>query len=171
MPGGPAADCPDMSAIDPISASPSQASAAAQANAAAATTSAADAKAKLGLPPVQLAAAASTNTINAELATSQWGVDPASVGGVYGGGNQDGGMFAGTSLLSTLSSLSPATAEQSLSLLGISMPAPKVASADSEPQATASGTPANSPTDNAALQASAGGAGPAIVDPLWGRSA
>jgi hypothetical protein len=112
------------------------------------------------LPPAWLASAASANTVNAELATSAWGVDPSAVSGVYGGSTASGSeLFAGASLLPALAGLNHSTAEQALSLLGVKAP-----SAETLATASASGAAAAA----AAVEAS-GSSGAMVVDPLWGR--
>lgn len=126
---------------------------------------------KMGLPPARLAGAASTNTVNAQLASSQWGVDPATVSGIYGGVEESGGLFAGGVLLLLLTHLSHAHAEQALALIGVQMPGPGSGAAVSQkadPSAATTAIPLQSQT---ALSQAASGSGPAIVDPLWGRSA
>jgi len=75
-----------------------------------------------GLPPVNLANAATANTVNAGLVSGLLGVDPSSVAGVYGGSAANN-MFSNVFTLPMLSNLSGATAEQALSLLGIQAPA------------------------------------------------
>jgi hypothetical protein len=155
-----------MASIAAVNSSATQSSSAVQAAQANATTSSTQAQtASSGLPPANLAAAASTNTLNALLVSSQWGIDPASVSGVYGGAAaSDGGMFSGTSLLPLLTSLTRANAEQALSLIGIQTPTPGAGTAT----ATA-GTTVQSAT--ALDQAAAGSSAPMVIDPLWGRSA
>jgi hypothetical protein len=125
-----------------------------------------------GLPPVNLAAAASANTMNAALVSSQWGLDPGTVAGVYGGSGENGGLFAGTSLLPLLTSISHANAEQALSLIGVQTPQPK-ASSTAAAAAFSSSAAATSPSGQAALNdaAAASSSAPTMVDPLWGRSA
>jgi len=127
---------------------------------------------KLGLPRVGLAAGASANTVNAQLVSSQWGVDPATVSGVYGGTAESGGLFAGDNLLPLLTNLSHAHAEQALALIGIQVPKPG-GSAGSASGGTSSSaaTRAYSTQSQTALNQAAGGSGPATVDPLWGRQA
>ncbi len=134
----------------------------------AAAQAAAQAKVQqLGLPPVALSAAASANTLNASLATSQWGVDPASVAGVYGGAaTQSGGLFSSDYLLPLLTNLTHANAEQALSLLGISTPKAKTAGT-----AAAAVSAAATPTANElATDQAASPSGAMNVDPLWGRT-
>jgi hypothetical protein len=144
----------------------SQAVQAAQANVATGTSQAQTAPS--GLPPVNLAAAASTNTLNAQLVSSQWGIDPASVGGVYGGAAaSDGGTFSGTSLLPLLTSLTRANAEQALSLIGIKTPTPGGTATTAASNNAA--TTGQSPT--ALDQAASSSSAPMVIDPLWGRSA
>ena len=170
-----------MSQVSPIGAASTQASTAAQASAANAdagnTTKAQTDVSKLGLPPSGLAAAASANTVNAELVSSQWGIDPASVSGVYGGAAADsGGLFAGDNLLPLLQSLSPATAEQALALIGIETPKPGSGSAAAATNAAPGAAPtttaqALSPAGQAMLNQAATSSAPMVVDPLWGRTA
>jgi hypothetical protein len=120
---------------------------------------------KLGLPPVGLASAAATNTINAQLVSSQWGIEPASVSGVYGGAAQSGGLFAGETILTLLQTLSPADAEQALTLLGIGGFSP-------DPDSGGSPAPQSAAAANAAAAAAVPSSGGAdvgtTVDPLWG---
>lgn len=145
-----------MSSIASVNPTASQPSQSAPASPAAPADSAV---AALGLPPAGLAQAASVNTVNAELVSSQWGVDPASVSGVYGGSAQSGSsFFAGAELLPALASMSRANAEQSLALFGIQTPQVGGGSADAQASPTAA-----TPPDSAS--------GAAIVDPLWGKSA
>jgi hypothetical protein len=156
-----------MSAIGSVDTSATQATQAALAGTA--TTPTQTQSPASGLPPASLAAAASANTLNAELATSQWGVDPNSVGGVYGGsgGSTDsGGIFSGTSLLPVLTNLTHANAEQALALIGINIPKPGGTSGGS------SGSTGTQPQSQSSLaQAAYSGSTPMVVDPLWGRSA
>jgi hypothetical protein len=161
-----------MASVASLNSSATQASQAVQASQANAATGTSQAQAApSGLPPVHLAAAASTNTLNAQLVSSQWGIDPAAVSGVYGGAAaSDGGLFSGTSLLPLLSSLTRATAEQALSLIGVKAPTPGGGTATTTAAATDDATTTGqSPTqlDQAAASSSA----PMVVDPLWGRSA
>ena len=101
------------------------------------STAATDAEvAKLGLPPTLLAAAASTNTLNAELASSTYGIDPNLVGGVYANVTAGAGIFANTDLLPVLSSLSHSNAGQSLALLGFSVPGATTGTSTSDATAT-----------------------------------
>jgi hypothetical protein len=154
--------------VNPSATQASQAVQAAQANA---TTGSSQAQtAPSGLPPANLAAAASMNTLNAQLLSSQWGVDPASVSGVYGGAAaSDGGLFASASLLPLLTSLTRANAEQALSLIGVTTPTPGTAAATTTTGTTADATTAQG---KATLdQAAAGSSAPMVIDPLWGRSA
>ena len=124
-----------------------------------------------GLPPVLLAGAASTNTLNAELVSSQWGIDPALVGGVYGGAASDsGGLFAGDALLPLLTNLNHANAEQALSLIGVQTPTP-AGQATTSGTGTTGTTATSSPQGQAALDQASGSSAPMVVDPLWGRSA
>jgi hypothetical protein len=128
---------------------------------------------KMGLPPVGLAQAASANTVNAQLVSSQWGVDPATVNGVYGGAAESSGLFSGDNLLPLLTNLSHAHAEQALALIGVQTPKPGTAAGASQAETSSSAvSQAYSAQSQAALdQIAASGSGPAIVDPLWGRSA
>lgn len=158
-----------VSSIDAASTQASQAVGAGQANAEAGNTGAAQADlSKLGLPPAALAQAASANIVNAALVSSQWGIDPASVSGVYGGAAQSGGLFASDNLLPLLQSISRATAEQALALIGIQTPTPGSARAGAASYAAAQ---AISSTGQATPGQSASGSGPVVVDPLWGRTA
>ena len=143
-----------------------QAVQAAQANTATGTN---QAQAPSGLPPFNLARAASANTVNAELVSSQWGIDPAAVSGVYGGAAESGGLFAGDSMLPLLTSLTRSNAEQALALIGVQTPTPGSAAAPTAQATNAAATTGQSATalDQAAARSSA----PMVVDPLWGRSA
>ncbi len=144
-----------------------QAVQAAQANVAAATDQGKSPPACL--PPVNLARAASTNAVNAELVSSQWGVDPATVGGVYGGAGADGGLFAGDTLLPLLMALTHANAEQALALIGARTPG---AAGATSPAPAAGGAGSTSTAGQSAqAQAASAPSGPMVVDPLWGRSA
>jgi hypothetical protein len=146
-----------MTAISAVNTSAAQALQATQANAA------------LGLPPVLQAWAASINTVNAQLATSQWGIDPALVGGVYGGTAASEGLFSGDSLLPLLTTLTHANAEQALALIGVKTPTPNHGTAST---AAASNTAAPTAQSQTALaQAAASSSAPMVVDPLWGRDA
>ena len=166
-----------VGSINAASSQASQAIQAGQANAESGNTTATKADvSKLGLPPVGLAQAASSNTINAELVSSQWGIDPASVSGVYGGAAASGGLFSGDNLLPLLQSLSPATAEQALALIGIQTPTPGSASGHVAAYASSGTTPttttqAISPAGQALLDQATSSSAPMVVDPLWGRSA
>jgi hypothetical protein len=122
---------------------------------------------RLGQPPASLAQAAAANTINAHLATSQWGVDPAAVSGVYGGAGRNGGLFSGSNLLPLLESLSPTTAEQALTLLGI--PTPRAGSASSF--AAAARAAALAAQARAAFAQASSDSTPVVADPLWGKTA
>jgi hypothetical protein len=125
-----------------------------------------------GLPPVELARAASNNTIHAQLVSSQFGVDPATVSGVYGGAAESGGLFGGASLLPLLATLSRANAEQALALIGVQTP--KRGGAESAPSGSTSAdaATAGSPQSQTTLaQMASGSSAPMVVDPLWGRSA
>ena len=165
------ADYPDMASIASVNTASTQASQAVQAAQANAATGMNQAQtAPSGLPPVNLAGAASTNTLNAQLVSSQWGIDPAAVGGVYGGAAaSDGGLFSGTSLLPLLTSLTRANAEQALSLIGVKTPTPGAAATSTTAAANDAATtvPSTTALDQAATSSSA----PMVVDPLWGRSA
>jgi hypothetical protein len=138
-----------------------------QANVTAGGTAQAQAQ-KLGLPPVGLAAAAAVNTLNAQLVSSQWGVDPASVSGVYGGAAESGGLFSGDSMLTLLQSLTVANAEQALAVLGIQVPSLS-SREDVTPAAKPSASAAAVDAAAAATAQSSGGADVGTtVDPLWG---
>ena len=138
-----------------------------QANITAGGTAQAQAQ-KLGLPPVGLAAAAVVNTLNAQLVSSQWGVDPASVSGVYGGAAESGGLFSGDSMLTLLQSLTVANAEQALAVLGIQVPSLS-SREDVTPAAKASASAGAVDAAAAATAQSSGGADVGTtVDPLWG---
>ena len=174
------ADCSGMAQVNSVGAATTQASAAVQAGQANAeagnTTAGSPDVSKLGLPPTNLARAASVNTVNAALVSSQWGIDPASVSGVYGGAAQSGGLFSGDNLLPLLQSLSPATAEKALALIGIQTPTPTSGSAAAAANAAYGSVPtttaqAISPTGQAMLDQAAGSSAPMVVDPLWGKSA
>ena len=133
-----------------------------------------NATSSLGLPPVGLAQAASTNTVNAELVVSGLGVDSAAVAGVFGGSAASGSnWFSNVELLPALSGLSHATAQQALSLFGIQTPTVGSGSdAAATDTADAAGTTgaALSPTSNSAI-APSDNVGAAVVDPLWGKNA
>jgi hypothetical protein len=166
-----------MSQVNAINAATSAPAAvqASQANAEAGNTTQAQSDvAKLGLPPVGLAQAASTNTINAELVSSQWGIDPATVSGMYGGAaaSTPASVFAGDNLLPLLQSISPATAERALTLIGIKTPTPGNAAGSSTSAESAATTAQAAATASQAFldQASAGSA-PMVIDPLWGKTA
>ena len=126
---------------------------------------------KLGLPPVGLSRAASSNTVNAELVSSQWGIDPGTVSGVYGGAaaSASAGLFAGDNLLPLLQSLSPATAERALTLIGIKTPTP--GAADGSGSTAAATAQTASQASQAFLDQAAAGSQPMVVDPLWGKTA
>ncbi len=125
-----------------------------------------DAVAGLGLPPATLATPASTNTVNAELVVSQFGVSPDSVSGVYGGAAAAGSnWFASVELLPAISNLSRSTAEQSLALLGIETPTVGNASTAS----STSNAGLSSPATNTAIPESQT-LGATTVDPLWGKN-
>jgi hypothetical protein len=148
-----------IASLNPSATQASQAVQAGQANTAAATPQ--SQATSSGLPPVLLAGPASTNTLNAELVSSQWGVDPALVGGVFGGAASDsGGLFAGDALLPLLTDLSHANAEQAPTAAG---------GAASASGSTAAAT--SSQAQAALAEAATGTSAPMIVDPLWGRSA
>jgi len=164
-----------MTAIDPVATSAAQAFQAAQA---ATATGAGDTqKTPSGLPPANLARAASANTINAELAVSQWGLDPASVGGVYGGpaASDSGGLFSGDTLLPLLTTLTHANAEQALSLIGVKTPTvgggSGAATAAGATTLGANTAAAATNSQSALAQAAYSSSAPVVVDPLWGRSA
>jgi hypothetical protein len=127
------------------------------------------AQAAAGLPPVRLAAAASANTVNAQLVSSQWGVDPATVAGVYGGAGESGGLFAGDNLLPLLTNLSHANAEQALTLIGVKTPTAGGTAGSYAPE-TSKTASANAQSQSALAQ-TYGGTPAATVDPLWGKSA
>lgn len=127
---------------------------------------------KSSLPPVGLARASSINTVNAQLVSSQWGVDPATVSGVYGGAAQSSGLFSGDNLLPLLTTISHAHAEQALALIGIQTPRAGSGGAASGSASSASASQAYAASQTpAALSEAASGSGPAIIDPLWGRTA
>jgi hypothetical protein len=158
-----------MDGIGSVNASGTQAAGAvqaAQANTAAGTPG--TQQAVSGLPPTSLAQAASANTIMAELVSSQWGIDPASVGGVYGGAGESGGLFSGDTLLPLLTNLTHANAEQALALIGVKTPTP---GSGTPASSTAAATGSTAAQSQAAAQAAASPSGPMVVDPLWGRSA
>jgi hypothetical protein len=161
-----------IGAIDPTTAQSAQAASAVQSGS---TSSTAQTNVqKLGLPPSNLAAAAATNTMNAALVSSQWGVDPGSVGGVYGGAAADGGgLFAGDNLLPLLQTLTHANAEQALSLIGVQTPKPGTSGSGAATSAAAATSPAAQATAAAqyAVNSTPTNAGPATVDPLWGTTA
>jgi hypothetical protein len=165
-----------VSSINAAANQASQAVPAGQANVDAGNTSAQTDVTKLGLPPVSLTKAASANTVNAELVSSQWGIDPASVSGVYGGAGASGGLFDGDNLLPLLRSLSPSTAEKALALIGIQTPQPSASSGQVAAYAATAAAPTTtaqsiSPAGQAALDQAASSSAPAVVDPLWGRTA
>jgi hypothetical protein len=126
---------------------------------------------KLGLPPVGLAQAASANTLNAALVSSEWGIDPASVSGLYGGAGAAAGLFASDNLLPLLRSISPANAEQALALIGIQTPTPGKASGTSQASPGSPSAAAAAQASQALLDQASTGSAPMVVDPLWGRSA
>jgi len=164
-----------MTAIGSVTSPAAQALQTSQA--AATTTPSATQTAASGLPPVNLVRASAANTVNAELAASQWGIDPASVSGVYGGAaaSDSGGLFSGDALLPLLTSLTHANAEQALSLIGVKTPtAGSTAGATTAAAATTTGanTAAAATTSQSALaEAAYSSSTPVVVDPLWGRSA
>lgn len=123
-----------------------------------------------GLPPANLALAASINTVNAELVSSQWGIDPSTMAGAYGGAGQSGDLFSGVALLPLLTNLTHANAEQALALLGINTPTPGATSTAAVPTAAGSST-SIAASQFAHAQAASAPSGPTVVDPLWGRSA
>jgi hypothetical protein len=165
--------------MDPINSAVQPATQAAQAVQAGQTPTAAGigqtASAPSGLPPVNLAHAASANTVNAALVSSQWGIDPAAVGGVFGGAAaESGGLFSGDNLLPLLNTLHHATAEQALSMIGIERPAQSgegAAAAYSAGAATSATAIADAAQQSALAQAGAGSSAGTMVDPLWGRAA
>ena len=161
-----------MDSISSVNSSATQAATAIQAgqtNAEAGTTAALSAA---GLPPVLLAEAASRNTLNSELVSSQWGIDPAAVSGVYGGAAEDGGLFSGDMLLPLLANLTHATAEQALALIGVQTPTPGGAKTAASGTADTSSAATTAAQSQAALAGAASGSTAGmIVDPLWGRSA
>lgn len=115
------------------------------------------------------------SSVNAELVASQWSIDPASVGGMYGGAAESAGIFEGGNLLPLLRSLSPATAKRALALIGVETPTPAASSATAAAY-TAGAVPtttaqAISPTGQAMLDQAASDSAPSVVDPLWGRTA
>ena len=157
-----------MGTIVPVNSSATQASQAVQAGQA--NTAAGTSKTQSppsGLPPLNLVSAASANTLNSELVSSQWGIDPAAVSGVYGGAAESGGLFAGTSLLPLLTTLTRANAEQALSLIGVQAPTPSNGAGAGSNTASATTGQSASALDQSAARSSA----PMVVDPLWGRSA
>jgi hypothetical protein len=162
-----------MDALNTLSSSASQSAQAIQAGQANTAAPANQAQGvPSGLPPANLARAASANTVDAELVSSQWGIDSAAVGGLYGGGADSGGLFAGTSLLPMLTNLSHATAEQALALIGVQTPRPS-GSAGATSGTTAPGSTASATAQNQAAlapAASSGSSAGTLVDPLWGRS-
>jgi hypothetical protein len=164
-----------IGAIDPTTAQSAQAASAVQSGQTGSTVSTAQTDVqKLGLPPANLAAAAATNTMNAALVSSQWGIDPGAVGGVYGGAAADGGgLFAGDNLLPLLQTLTHANAEQALSLIGVQTPKPGTSGSGATTSAAAATSPAAQATAAAqyAVNATPTNSGPATIDPLWGTSA
>ena len=156
-----------MSAVGSVDTSGTQATQAALAGIVANATQTPSAAS--GLPPASLAAAASTNTLNAELATSQWGVDPGSVGGAYGGAADSGGIFSGASMLPLLTNLTHANAEQALALIGVTTPKPGGTASGSS--GSSGSTPASTQSQSALAQQAYSASTPMVVDPLWGRSA
>jgi hypothetical protein len=163
-----------MDAIGSINSTATQAAQAVQAGQATpATGSTKTQAAPSGLPPANLAAAASANSMNAALVASQWGLDPSTMAGVYGGAGENGGLFAGDMLLPLLTTISHANAGQSLALLGIQTPKPSAtaaaaAAAPSSNSAAATSTKGQAALNEAVAQSSSS---PMMVDPLWGRSA
>ena len=93
-------------------------------------------------------------------------MDPATVAGVYGGAGASGGLFAGDTLLPLLTTISHATAEQALALIGVQTPKPGSAAATTT-QADATSAKGQAILD----QAGASGSGAMNTDPLWGRPA
>ena len=99
-----------MSSISSIAPTTAQTSQSAAANTADSAT------AGLGLPPAGLSQASSVNTVNAALVSSQWGIDPGTVAGVYGGAAKTGSnLFSSLEMLPALTNMSRANAEQSRS--------------------------------------------------------
>jgi hypothetical protein len=126
------------------------------------------ATAGLGLPPVSLAQAASINTVNAALVSSEFGVDPGTVAGVYGGAAASGSnWFANVELLPALATLTKATAEQSLALFGVETP---TVGNGAQTNAAADSPVAPNSTSNTAIPPGET-LGAAVVDPLWGKNA
>lgn len=123
----------------------------------------------LGLPRAGLAQAAATNTVNSELASSEYGIDPSLVSGVYGGGSS-GGLFSGVDMLPVLNALTHSTAERALALMGVQTPTPKSSQTDA---ATASGdAPASGSSTSVPLPVTTdSGENGMLVDPLFGTSA
>lgn len=169
----PATDCFDM---DPIAAVTANSLAGAEAIEATSPTpaggSAQTQAQKLGLPPAGLAAPTATNTINAQLVSSQWGIDQAAVSGVYGGAAASGGgLFSGDALLAVLRTLPAANAEQALALLGIQTSSPSsssVAAATAKPAAKDTVAAAAYNATSATAASSGGSDVGTTVDPLWG---
>jgi hypothetical protein len=160
-------DCFDMDPVAAVTAnslSSTEAVEAALANNAVGGSAAQTQAQKLGLPPVGLAAAAAANTIDAQLVSTLWSINPASVSGVYGGATEPAGPFSGDTLLALLQSLPAANAEQSLALLGIPTPsfAHGAGSTTAKPATNANAVAA------AAAPSSGGSDVGTTVDPLWG---
>ena len=164
-----------IGAIDATTAQSSQAAAAVQSGQTGPTASTAQTDVqKLGLPPANLAAASAVNTVNAALVSSQWGIDPGAVAGVYGGAaSNNGGLFAGDNLLPLLQTLTHANAEQALALIGVSTPKPGTSGSGATTSAAAATSPAAQAAASAQYAATAmpTNNGPATIDPLWGTSA
>jgi hypothetical protein len=165
-----------MDAIGSINSTATQAAQAVQAGQATPATGSTKTQATpSGLPPANLTAAASANSMNAALVASQWGLDPSTMAGVYGEAGENGGLFAGDSLLPLLTTISHANAEQALTLIGVQLPKPSAAAsaaaaaaAPSSSSAAATSTAGQAALNEAVAQSSSS---PMMVDPLWGRSA
>lgn len=162
-----------IGSIDATTAQSAQAASAVQAGQSVTTASTAQSDLeKLGLPPANLAAATSVNTMNAALVSSQWGIDPNTVSGVYGGAAADsGGLFAGANLLPLLQTLTRSNAEQALALIGVKTPSPKTSGATSSAAENTSPAAQATAAQQSAIDATPTASGPAIVDPLWGTTA
>ena len=160
-----------MSAIDPINTALSPAAQALAATQSVATGASGSQAQKMGLPPVGLAQAASANTVNAQLVSSQWGVDPSTVSGVFGGAAVSDGLFAGDSLLPLLTNISHSNAEQALALIGVTTPKPGSSGTTASAATSAAASQAYAAANPSAVAEAAAGSGPMTVDPLWGRQA
>jgi hypothetical protein len=160
-----------MSTVDSITAAASPTAQALAATQSVVTGASGSQAQKLGLPPVGLAQAASTNTINAQLVSSQWGVDPSTVSGVFGGAAVSDGLFAGDTLLPLLTNISHANAEQALALIGITTPKPGSSGTTTGTATSADASQAYAAANPTAVAEAAAGSGPLTVDPLWGRQA